>query len=176
MINGERVMWNCVRRSGRPDIHLRRRGSAPPASRSRGACPRCLAFLAASYPKAGPAHSTAALHVGRVTNEPTTFGQNEPKIFRMRAPKAEARHFIPAARPSPHCAKPASKDAWLPACVATAYWQNPGYGCSRTPNRPARSCTNCQATRPERAPRVVAHSSASRSSCSPPYGMPKWVT
>ena len=93
-------MWNCVRRSGRPDINLRRRGSAPPASRSRGACPRCLAFLAASYPKAGPAHSTAALHVGRVTNEPTTFGQNEPKIFRMRAPKAEARHFIPAARPS----------------------------------------------------------------------------
>ncbi len=30
-----------------------------------------------------------------------------------------------------------------------------------TPRRPARSCTYCQAVRPERAPRVVAHSSAS---------------
>ena len=33
---------------------------------------------------------------------------------------------------------------------------------SFTPSRPARSCTYCQATRPEREPRVVAHSSASR--------------
>ena len=32
-----------------------------------------------------------------------------------------------------------------------------------TPSRPARSWMNCQATRPERAPRVVDHSSASRS-------------
>ena len=31
-----------------------------------------------------------------------------------------------------------------------------------TPSRPARSCTYCHATRPEREPRVVAHSSASR--------------
>ncbi len=28
------------------------------------------------------------------------------------------------------------------------------------PSRPARSVTNCQATRPERAPRIIAHSSA----------------
>ena len=35
-----------------------------------------------------------------------------------------------------------------------------------TPSRPARSCTYCQATRPEREPRVVAHSSASRRSSS----------
>ncbi len=34
----------------------------------------------------------------------------------------------------------------------------------RTPRRPAKSCTYCHATRPERAPRVVAHSSASRRS------------
>jgi hypothetical protein len=34
----------------------------------------------------------------------------------------------------------------------------------RTPSRPASSWVNCQATRPEREPRVVAHSSASRSS------------
>ena len=34
---------------------------------------------------------------------------------------------------------------------------------SLTPSRPARSCMNCQATRPEREPRVVDHSSASRS-------------
>ncbi len=38
-------------------------------------------------------------------------------------------------------------------------------------SRPARSCTYCQATRPERAPRVVAHSSASRRSSSPSSGM-----
>ena len=38
------------------------------------------------------------------------------------------------------------------------------FGLIRTPSRPARSCMNCQATRPEREPRVVAHSSASRSS------------
>ncbi len=39
-----------------------------------------------------------------------------------------------------------------------------------TPSLPARSCTYCQATRPERAPRVVAHSSASRRSSAPPNG------
>ena len=32
---------------------------------------------------------------------------------------------------------------------------------SRLPIRPARSCTYCQATRPERLPRVTAHSAAS---------------
>jgi hypothetical protein len=37
---------------------------------------------------------------------------------------------------------------------------------SGTFNRPARSCTNCQATRPDREPRVVAHSNASRRNCS----------
>ena len=42
---------------------------------------------------------------------------------------------------------------------------------SFTPSRPARSCTYCHATRPERAPRVVAHSSASRCSSSPLNGM-----
>ncbi len=38
-------------------------------------------------------------------------------------------------------------------------WAHPE---SFTPNRPATSCTYCQATRPEREPRVVDHSSASR--------------
>ena len=42
---------------------------------------------------------------------------------------------------------------------------------SFTPSRPARSCTYCHATRPERAPRVVAHSSASRCRSSPRNGM-----
>ena len=37
---------------------------------------------------------------------------------------------------------------------------------SGLPRRPARSCVNCQATRPDRLPRVVAHSSASARSCS----------
>ena len=36
------------------------------------------------------------------------------------------------------------------------------FGLIRTPSRPASSCVNCQATRPEREPRVVDHSSASR--------------
>ena len=43
-----------------------------------------------------------------------------------------------------------------------------------TPSRPASSCVNCQATRPEREPRVVDHSSASRSSSSSASLMPKW--
>ena len=47
---------------------------------------------------------------------------------------------------------------------------------SRTPSRPARSWTYCQATRPERAPRVVDHSSASRWSSSLSIAIPKWVT
>ena len=41
----------------------------------------------------------------------------------------------------------------------------------RTPSRPARSCTYCQATRPERDRAVVAHSSASRRRSSPSSGM-----
>ena len=44
---------------------------------------------------------------------------------------------------------------------------------SVTPSRPAISCTNCQATRPEREPRVVAHSSASRRSVSASTGTRK---
>ena len=43
---------------------------------------------------------------------------------------------------------------------------------SLTPNRPASSCVNCQATRPDREPRVVDHSSASRSSASSSILMP----
>ena len=39
-----------------------------------------------------------------------------------------------------------------------------------TPSFPARSCTYCHATRPERAPRVVAHSSASRRSSAASIG------
>ena len=39
------------------------------------------------------------------------------------------------------------------------------------PSRPARSCTNCQATRPEREPRVVDHSSASCCNFSPRAGI-----
>ncbi len=42
---------------------------------------------------------------------------------------------------------------------------------SATANRPAKSCTNCQATRPEREPRVVAHSSASRRRASASIGI-----
>ncbi len=45
---------------------------------------------------------------------------------------------------------------------------------SLTPSRPANSCVNCQATRPEREPRVVDHSSASRYSASSSILMPKW--
>ena len=53
---------------------------------------------------------------------------------------------------------------------------NAGYfPASRTPNRPASSCVNCQATRPEREPRVVDHSSASRSSSASSILMPKWL-
>ena len=40
------------------------------------------------------------------------------------------------------------------------------YRSSRLPSRPARSWMNCQATRPERAPRVMLHSSACRASSS----------
>jgi hypothetical protein len=47
---------------------------------------------------------------------------------------------------------------------------------SLTPLRPARSCTYCQATRPEREPRVVAHSSASRRRSSASTGILKWLT
>src|SRR5277367_4826506 len=43
----------------------------------------------------------------------------------------------------------------------------------RTPSRPANSWVNCQATRPDREPRVVDHSSASRSSSSSATLMPK---
>ena len=43
---------------------------------------------------------------------------------------------------------------------------------SRTPRRPARSVTNCQATRPERPPRVCDHSIASARSASSPISMP----
>gem|GEM_PF-2865725 len=51
----------------------------------------------------------------------------------------------------------------------------PGYApLSRTPSRPASSWVNCQATRPEREPRVVDHSRASRSSSSSAILMPKW--
>lgn len=46
---------------------------------------------------------------------------------------------------------------------------------SFTPSRPASSCTNCQATRPERDPRVVDHSSASRSRASSSILMSKWL-
>ena len=42
----------------------------------------------------------------------------------------------------------------------------PPPGASPTPSRPARSWTNCQATRPERAPRVMLHSIASACSAS----------
>ena len=41
------------------------------------------------------------------------------------------------------------------------------------PSRPARSCTNCQATRPERPPRVTAHSFACRRSASLSTSRPK---
>ena len=44
-----------------------------------------------------------------------------------------------------------------------------------TPSLPARSCTYCHATRPERAPRVVAHSSASGWIFSSGCAMPKWA-
>lgn len=43
----------------------------------------------------------------------------------------------------------------------------------RTPFLPARSVTYCQATRPDRAPRVVYHSTASARSSSSPIPMPK---
>ena len=45
-------------------------------------------------------------------------------------------------------------------------WRGVYFPLSLTPSRPANSCVNCQATRPEREPRVVDHSSASRSSSS----------
>ena len=48
------------------------------------------------------------------------------------------------------------------------------YALILTPSRPASSCVNCQATRPEREPRVVDHSSASRSSSASSSLMPKW--
>ncbi len=44
---------------------------------------------------------------------------------------------------------------------------------SRTPSRPARSCTHCHATRPERAPRVTDHSFAAARNASPSIGRPK---
>lgn len=44
-----------------------------------------------------------------------------------------------------------------------------GYA-TRTPSRPARSWMNCQATRPEREPRVTCHSRAWARSASTPIG------
>jgi hypothetical protein len=52
------------------------------------------------------------------------------------------------------------------SCVVTCRVVHP----SLTPSLPARSCTYCQATRPDRAPRVVAHSSASRRSVAASVG------
>ena len=52
----------------------------------------------------------------------------------------------------------------------------PGATASQVPWRPARSCTYCQATRPERAPRVCAHSSASRRNACASTCSPKWRT
>ena len=55
-----------------------------------------------------------------------------------------------------------------PRCRSAGFWRSSrldqSFSC--LPSRPARSCMNCQATRPERLPRVVAHSSASARSVS----------
>ena len=58
-----------------------------------------------------------------------------------------------------------------PICRSWSALRQPLPSSVLTPSRPARSCTYCQATRPERAPRVVAHSSASRRNSSPSIGM-----
>ena len=47
---------------------------------------------------------------------------------------------------------------------------------SRQPSRPARSWMNCQATRPEREPRVTDHSAASVCSASRPIARPNAVS
>src|SRR5258707_2869259 len=57
--------------------------------------------------------------------------------------------------------------------ASARHWLPDAPGSARgTPRRPARSCTYCQATRPEREPRVVAHSSASRRRSSAAIGTP----